>query len=156
MGWRRALVLAAASLAVSCSAPDRGGSARPEAQHHPEARFLVDYGGRSYRVDVRFVDIISESVIAVREGAGDGAERHRMAVEPSVTPPGGDVPFADDAYRAVAVDIADAIQGRPPICADGQRMRLALNDEAEARTLYRDNRRAWVVFGFCPPPGGTG
>ena len=73
MGWRRALVLAAASLAVSCSAPEPGGAARPEAQHHPEARFLVDYGGRAYRGDVRFVDIISESVIAGRKGAGDGA-----------------------------------------------------------------------------------
>jgi len=141
-------------LAGACAGPERGPDARMEAQRHPDVELVVDYGDAPFRVDVRYVDIISESVIAVRQGDGNGnGPRDRMTVTPSITPPGPGVPFADEAYRLVAVDIADQVLGRPPICVDGQRMRLARNQAAEARALYRDNRQTWVVFAFCPPVG---
>jgi len=147
-----------AAVVVGCGGSGDAGktgaiSARGSAQTHPDARFLVDYAGAPYRVDVRFVDIISESVIVVRQGAGkDTAKREAMDVTPSLSPPGPGTPFGDRDYSAVALDIADSVIGRPPICVDGQSMKLARNDAAEARTLYRGTRRAWVVFAFCPPP----
>ena len=149
-----ALALAAALAAAACAAPAPGGGGGPEAQPHAEKRFLVQYGERQYRVNVRYVDIISESVVAVREGRGDAAPPDwvETVVEPSLRPPEGE-PFASEAWRAVAVDIADSLSGRPPICDNGQTMRLARNDDKGARALYRSARQAWVVFAFCPPAG---
>ncbi len=143
-----------AALLAGCAAfspPPSGG--KPQAARHPDRAFAIDYAGTAYVVDIRFIDVLGESVIAVRRGSGEG-ERTRLEVRPSRTPPEAGR-FSDEAYRRVAVDIADAIAGRPPICADGQTMRLARGEDKAARTLYRSQREAWVVFAFCPAaPGG--
>ncbi len=147
-----ALVAALAGCAVF-SPPGSGG--RPEAMRHPDKRFAVRYGADDFVVDVRFIDVINESVIAVRQGRGsEGDRREPLEVPPNRTVP-AEVGFADEAYRAVAVDIADAITGKPPICPQGQTMRLARRDDETARTLFRPLRAAWVVFAFCPAPEGT-
>jgi hypothetical protein len=149
-----ALAAAALVALAACAGPVAHG-AKPEAMRHPEKRFLVDYGGEVFRVNVRYVDIISESVFAVRRGR-DGAKAGwtEIALEPGVTPPAAE-PFASEAWRPVAVDIADRLAGTPPICAEGQTMRLALGEDRGARALYRSPRQAWVVFAFCPPAEGA-
>jgi len=118
---------------------------------HPDARFLVRYGEADYLVDVKYVELIDESVIAVREAEArdEAAGRIEMEVRPGVSVP-AEAPFADTAYRRVAVEIADAVQHQPPICTDGQTMRIATDANNEARTLYREARQAWVVFALCP------
>ncbi|MEM1345607.1 MAG: hypothetical protein AAGI34_13650 [Pseudomonadota bacterium] len=122
-----------------------------EATRHPEARFLVDYGGAAFRVNVRYVALIDESVIAVRRGAKNTQGWQRLAITPGVAIP-EDTPFGDPIFARVAVDIADSVQKQPPICTDGQTMRLATDENDEARTLYRQARRVWVVFALCPEP----
>lgn len=153
MGGRlpRPTWLAATLLIAACAAPEPGGTAPKAAEPHPDRRILVDYGGREFRVDIRYVDIIGESVIAVRAGRGDAdpAEWRRMTVVPGTELP-AEAPFADDAYRRVAIEIADALRREPPICVDGRNMRLATDPRDDARTLYRAARQAWVVFAFCP------
>lgn len=154
------LAAVAAAVPLGCGGPGPGGAPRAAApaetgaMPHQDAAFLVDYGGTPILVDVRYVDVIRESVIAVRlpQGRSETAGRAAMSVAPEAPLPQAEVAFSDDGWRAVAVDIADEIQGRPLVCVEGQTMRIAQNDDAEARTLYRANRRAWVVFAFCPPP----
>ena len=143
-----------AALAAACAGPSFDGR-RAEAAAHPEARFIVHYGDEVFRVNARYVDIIGESVIAVRRGPGEAdlSDWRSMEVAPDVAVP-DDAGFGDDAYRRVAVDIADAIQKRPPICSDGKTMRIATDENNEARTLYRHARQAWVVFALCPEGDG--
>ncbi|MGF1446601.1 MAG: hypothetical protein ACFBRM_10425 [Pikeienuella sp.] len=149
-GW---LLLTVALAGCSFFPVPPSGAGKPEAMRHPDKKFFVQYGATSYLVDVRYIDILGESVIAVRRSAGPSTEpRETLEVLPTRTPPAAETGFADEAYRSVAVDIADTISGRPPICIDGQTMRLARGEDQPARTLYRAQRAAWVVFAFCPPP----
>ncbi|MGF1501508.1 MAG: hypothetical protein ACFBSD_06800 [Paracoccaceae bacterium] len=162
MVWRHAARLRTAGFALLClaGAAACGGpipivAPREAAQSHPEKRFLVTYGDERFTVNVRYVEIIGETVIAVRQvgTVPVDARFEPMAVTPQSEPPEA-ANFADDAYRAVAVEVADAIVGRPPICVDGQTMRLARKDDEAARTLYRRQQRAWIVFAFCPTVEG--
>jgi hypothetical protein len=128
-----------------------GSGQRPKAMDHPDARFLVDYGSALFRVNVRYVPLIDESVIALREGAGEARDEgwQMLEVEPDAAfRPGTN--FADPSYEEVAVDIARAVQGRGGICGEGQTMTVETGDAGEVRTLFRSNRRVWVVFALCP------
>lgn len=135
---------------AACSAPPQSGSAEA-GEPHPDTRFLVDYGGKTFRVNVRYVELLGESVIAVRKGQGDAdpADWRRMTVKADVSVPRRK-PFGSDAYRRVAVDIADAVRKEPPICADDRTMRIATDEADSARTMFREKRDVWVVFALCP------
>ena len=138
-------------VAPGAEAAVNGSGPRPKAMRHPDARFLVNYGPSLFRVNVRYVPLIDESVIALREGAGEAREEGwpTLSVEPGDDfRPGTN--FADPSYEAVAVDIARAVQDAGGICEEGQPMTVSTGDAGEVRTLFRSNRRVWVVFALCP------
>ncbi|MEL6209363.1 MAG: hypothetical protein AAFR44_04140, partial [Pseudomonadota bacterium] len=98
----RPLALASALLLAACGGgDDRPPPApKPEAMEHPEAKFLVDYGGASFRVNVRYVPLIDESVIAVREGRGEAAAEGWAKLRLEAAEDFSRVSnFADDRYR---------------------------------------------------------
>ncbi|MEL7172005.1 MAG: hypothetical protein AAFN05_03455 [Pseudomonadota bacterium] len=124
---------------------------KPEAAEHPNARFLVDYGGNYYRVDVRYVTLIDESVIAVRQGPGKAVEEDWTRVTLPANP--GFVAstnFADETYETYVIEMAKAVQAVGGICQEGQDVLMATNREGDVRTTYRRNRQVWVVFALCP------
>lgn len=121
----------------------------PDPIPHADAKFRVSYGGEDYLVDVRYVELIDESVIAVRQAGRKAAGRdyRPLGVAPRVRAPVG--PFSNPAYRAVALDIAETVQWVDGICPSGDPMDMARDGEGDIRTLYRRNRGAWVVFARC-------
>ncbi|MEM0942866.1 MAG: hypothetical protein AAGI70_02865 [Pseudomonadota bacterium] len=151
----------AATLLAACGV--FGGSDGPkterppevEAERHASKRMVIRYATAEYFVDVRYVDIINESVIAVREAGGKLEGREEMVVPVTVQPPPGE-PFASSRFRPVAVAIASHIRETAKICDGGRQMALRLNRDGEARASYRTSRQAWVVFAACPAAGGTG
>ncbi|MEM8759174.1 MAG: hypothetical protein AAGE83_02475 [Pseudomonadota bacterium] len=124
---------------------------KPAAAEHPDARFLVDYGGDYYRVDVRYVTLIDESVIAVRKGPGEAIEedwtRVTLPANPTFKPT---THFADEGYETYVIEMAKAVQAVGGICKEGQDVLMATNREGDVRTTYRRNRQVWVVFALCP------
>ena len=129
--------------------------AREEAEEHADARFLAAYGGTFFRVNVRYVPMLDESVIAVREGMGEAQDEgwQIVTVRPSIDlEPGTN--FADPVFETVAVAIAREVQGIDGICKGGQAMRVSTDGEGDVRTLYRSNRQVWVVFALCPEQVG--
>ncbi|MEO0823611.1 MAG: hypothetical protein AAF074_24735 [Pseudomonadota bacterium] len=135
----------------SSQAPVESGQPKPRAVQHPEAQFLVSYGTAFFRVNVRYVPLIDESVIAVREGVGEAVEQGWRTLQVAPSPefrPG--VNFADSSYEDVVVEIAGEVQAAGGICAEGQSISMATNRDGEIRTLYRSNRQVWVVFALCP------
>ncbi|MEM7500318.1 MAG: hypothetical protein AAF371_20350 [Pseudomonadota bacterium] len=128
---------------------------KPDAMEHPDARFLVDYGGAYYRVNVRYVSLIDESVIAVREGAGKAVEENWRRVSLPANP-GFDpaTNFQDEEYEAYVIEMAKAVQAVGGICEQGQDVLMATNREGDVRTTYRRNRQVWVVFALCPEQVG--
>lgn len=118
---------------------------------HPEAKFLVDYGGASFRVNVRYVPLIDESVIAVREGRGEAAAEGWAKLRLEAAEDFSRVSnFADDRYRDFIIDMAGAVQEEGGICTDGSTIRMSTDRDGEVRTIYRSNRQVWVVFALCP------
>ncbi len=140
--------------------PSGGASAaaaRPAAPplSHTARRFLADYGERRFLVDVRYVGIISESVIAVRELTGEppsGYEPIDLASGPAAEDAMG-APFRGSETEELAEDIAARVAALPEVCGSGREMSLSTNEDGEPRTLYRDAQQAWVVFTACRPSG---
>ncbi|MEM6944269.1 MAG: hypothetical protein AAF565_11020 [Pseudomonadota bacterium] len=155
LGQWRAYLLGALALLAACGGgsdgPETAPQPRPKAMQHPDARFLIDYGGAYYRVNVRYVEVIDESVIAVREGVGEALVENWARV---TLPPNPDFDpstnFADEAYETYVVEMARAVQAVGGVCEQGQNVEMAKNREGDVRTTYRRNRRVWVVFALCP------
>ena len=122
-----------------------------EAQPHDAAKFLVLYGAQSYLVDVRYIDLINESVIAVREAEGETLPRETFQIPATIDLPSAE-PFSSRAHRKVALAIADHIRETAKICDDGRLMALRQNLDGDTRVTYRRDRGAWVVFAACPGP----
>jgi len=127
-----------------------------EAMRHEDRRFLVAYGSLPYRVNVQYVDMIGQSVIAVRRGGGEAVAEAwpTMSISGEEPQPSG-VPFEDERYRKVALTIADHVSQDGHVCADGTSMEIRRDADGEPRTLYRGTRGAWVVFAFCPESAGS-
>lgn len=128
---------------------------KPTAMPHPDARFLVDYGGQPFRVNVRYVPLIDESVIAIRKGVGEAAaEDWQRLVLPALESYSPELNFADDGYEDHIVLIGGAVQDAGGICPHGMNIAMQTGRDGQTRTLYRSNRQVWVVFALCPEPGG--
>ncbi|MEM6676791.1 MAG: hypothetical protein AAF675_02840 [Pseudomonadota bacterium] len=153
-----ALALALALGAAGCGKrqPDTldaalEASRKPQATEHDAARFLVDYGGSQYRVNVRYVELIDESVIAVRQGSGEALEEAWPRLTLTAAEGYSRVQnFADDQIETYIVDIAKGVQAHGGICEDGQALAMATNADGDVRTTFRRNRQVWVVFALCP------
>lgn len=152
------LALALTTAAGACSAiwggDDSGAKLAPavEAARHADKRFLVSYGPKRYYVDVRYIGLINESVIAIRDD-GNSADREDLSVPATATLP-ADEPFASSAQESVMVSIAEGVRSSAKICDNGRQMALRLNGDGEARVSYRSGRGAWVVFAACPKETG--
>ena len=149
----KAPLFGALLLAGACAAPTgdgEGQAARPaEAAPHEDARFLVRRDGEVYRANVRYVDMIDKSVIAVRRGRGDAGEDWPvMEIEAGATAP-GDVPFGAESWRPVALEICEAVLREAAVCPPGRELALIREKGGEVRTMYRDPRQAWVIFAAC-------
>jgi hypothetical protein len=152
-----ALLLAGGCGAVESLAgqPAEAGGAEttavpPKPVPHENARFLVRGGDEAYRVNVRYVGMIGESVIAVRQGAGEaGAEWPALELADMPRAPSS-LPFGADAWRAVALGVAEGVRQQQGICPEERPMQLLRESDGEVRTMYRGNREAWVVFAACP------
>lgn len=153
---RAAAACATLGLLGACSLFRGGddGDTRParapevEAERHGDKRFLVSYGPEQYYVDVRYINLINESVIAVRD-RGKLEGRDLVTVPATVALP-QDEPFASSAQQPVALAIANHIRNTAKICDSGREMALRLDDEGEAKVTYRSSRAAWVIFAACP------
>ena len=147
------MTFASAMAVSSCSLFGGGGEAarapKVEAQPHDEAKFFVLYGPQGYLVDIRYIDLINESVIAIREARGETKPRETLTVPATVDVPSAE-PFSSDGHRSVAVAIADHIRATAKICDDGRQMALRQNLDGDTRVTYRNERGAWVVFAACP------
>ncbi|MEM6421804.1 MAG: hypothetical protein AAF698_04375 [Pseudomonadota bacterium] len=146
------LLLGCLAIAGCGGGPDHGAEkAKLQAVEHPDAEYLVQYGGSSFRVNVRYVPLIDESVIAVREGRGEAVDEEWPILNVSAPEKFNRVTnFADDRYRDFVIDIAGAVQEMGGICSDGSSIKMSTNSDGEVRTLYRSNRQVWVVFALCP------
>ena len=157
-----ALLLAGGCGAVESLAgqPAEGGGAEtasvpPKPVPHENARFLVRGGDEAYRVNVRYVNMIGESVIAVRQGAGEagqgeaGEEWPTLDLADMPRAPSS-LPFGADAWRSFALGVAEGVRQHEGICPEGRPMQLLRESDGEVRTMYRGNREAWVVFAACP------
>ncbi|MEM7509094.1 MAG: hypothetical protein AAF415_20430 [Pseudomonadota bacterium] len=153
---RAPCALVALALLGGCSLFGGGDSAETavssvpevEAERHGDRRFLVRYGPAQYFVDVRYINLINESVIAVRNRGNDEG-RDLITVPATVALP-QDEPFASSAQEPVALAIANHIRNTAKICNSGKQMALRRNDEGEAKITYRSSRGAWVIFAACP------
>ncbi len=118
--------------------------------HHPEHHVIARYGDRRFRVNTKFVSMLSKSVIAVRESAPDGSDESwpEAQIEPRHMMP-NQAPFAEDRYRVVAIDIAEQLTSLAPLCGETGQMALMRNGDGEISTMYHSERRAWVVFAAC-------
>ncbi|MEM9100610.1 MAG: hypothetical protein AAGC79_19055 [Pseudomonadota bacterium] len=146
--------LLGAALLVGCAPSDQSSAPvvpEAEAERHPDLRLIVAYAASSYFVDIRYVDIINESVIAVRNGIGNPAGRRDVTVPATVGIPQSE-PFASSAYEALVVSIAEHLRKTEKICANGQEMALRINRDGEAKVTYRRSKGVWVVFAACPAP----
>jgi hypothetical protein len=141
----------AAGPAPTGRAPEPAGGGSAEAVRHEDARFLVTYGGAAFRVNVRYVPLIDESVIAIRQGVGEAREQGwtEIALDP-VARFSRVANYADESYEPVVLDIAQGVRERGGICEGGGDIEMAMDGQGQARTLYRSNRRAWIVFALCP------
>lgn len=150
-GGQQMLVGLGMALLAGCGGTEQGASLAPkvEAESHPAKRLYVRYGARDYFVDVRYVDIINESVIAVRNRGGKVDGRERITVPATVGVPTSE-PFSSSAYKSLAISIARHIRETAKICDSGRQMALRLNSDGEARVSYRAQKAAWVVFAACP------
>lgn len=116
-----------------------------------DAKFLVAYGGRSYRVNVRYVGIISKMVVVVRESRTHELPGwHPVALEPGdglqrLTPSA----FSGPEMERMAGEIASLIAARPEPCGNTAGLTLEKNSDGEASRLYRRSRQAWVFFARC-------
>lgn len=152
-GVLRPTLLVAALFLLGCSGEPDGPPPAPKADaaEHPDARFLVDYGGNPFRVIVRYVPLIEESVIAVQKGHGDGTSPEwRSLVVPANPSFDPGLNFADGAYETYAIEIARAVQAEGGICEQGQDIDMATDADGDVRTTFRRNRKVWVVFALCP------
>ncbi|MEM8792091.1 MAG: hypothetical protein AAGE80_10770 [Pseudomonadota bacterium] len=151
IAWRTLGFIGAALLAGCAPEGDHASTTakEPEAEVHDDQRLLVQYAANSYFVDIRYVDIINESVIAVRTGGGKTDGRREVQVPATVGVPSGE-PFASNAYEPLVISIAEHLRKTEKICSDGQQMALRINREGEAKVTYRRSRAAWVVFAACP------
>ena len=154
--WRGVVSLGAIVFAAGCagelSSSPGGGASVPKARAagHEEARFWVDYGADPFLVNVRFIKIMGESVVAIRKARPDAelAGRRQLDVRPHVEI-GEAVNFADPVYEDVATDIAQTIEKVGRVCDDGQKLSMSMNGDGAPRTSYRRDRQAWVVFARC-------
>jgi len=123
---------------------------------HEDRKFLVTYGALPYRVNVQYVEMIGQSVIAVRRGAGEATSEAwpTIAVSGDQPQPSG-VPFEDERFRDVALTIAKQVSRDGTICNGGAPMEIRRDDNGDARTMYRGTRDAWVVFAYCPESAGS-
>ena len=134
-------------------AEDAEAAALPDAAApHEDARFLVRGAGDLYRVNVRYVDMIEESVIAVRQGPGD-ADDAWPTIDLAEAPraPTG-LPFDAEAWRPVTLAIADTVRRQRDLCPEGREMRLSRENDGDVRTTYREKHGAWVFFAACAAP----
>ncbi|MEM7238020.1 MAG: hypothetical protein AAF501_09375 [Pseudomonadota bacterium] len=147
----RILILIAAAVLTACGGATPGASLAPrvEAERHPAKRMYVRYGAANYFVDIRYVDIINESVIAVRDNGGKIDGRERLTVPATVGIPTGE-PFSSSSFKSLVVSIAGHIRETAKICDSGRQMALRLNSEGETQATYRAQKNAWVVFAACP------
>ena len=132
---------------------EQAKTAALQAQPHPEARLWVDYGTDAYLANIRYIDFMGQSVVAVRQ-AGAGADlddRRRVAITPSAEHEPAQN-FADPVYETIAVDIAKAMRSIGGICEESGTLSMARNGEGAPKTSYRRDRRAWVVFARCGAP----
>lgn len=131
-------------------------AAEREAMRHDDKRFLVNYGALPYRVNVQYVDMIGQSVIAVRRGAEEAVpEGWPTFAIPGALPQPSGVPFEDGSFRSVAIDIAARVSRDGKVCPEGSVMEIRRDDDGEPRTMYRATRGAWVVFAYCPDAAGS-
>lgn len=121
------------------------------AERHPEKRLFVRYGASDYFVDIRYVDMIQESVIAVRKTGGKMEGRETITVPATVGIPTGQ-PFSSSAFKPLVVSIAEEVSDTEEICADGRQMAMRKQGDGSIRTSFRSGRDAWVVFAACPAP----
>ena len=165
----RSVVTGALLLAGGCEIPPSlsAAPAAPEATPHPvgpaamaressphdEAHFLVRRGGDLFRANVRFVEMLDESVIAIRRGPGESDETWTVIDVPTTggSPP-PTLPFSAAAWEPVALEIAEAVRDQDGICEEGERMQLIPASGGGPRTMFRHNRQAWIVFAACPEP----
>ena len=151
-GWEAVQGIAGETGGGEAQAGERGAQTETTAispERHEKARFLVRGDDDAYRVNVRYVGLIGESVIAIRQGAGDAGEQW-VAIELDDMPRApSSLPFGADAWRSFALGLAERVRLQQDICPEGQTMRL-LRDGGEVRTMYRKRREAWVVFAACP------
>lgn len=143
-------VLGAAAL-VGCAPSDNAPQLAPkvDGERHPDKRLYVQYGAQKYFVDVRYVDLINESVIAVRDRGGKSDGREAITVPATVGVPVGE-PFASNSFKPLAISIAKHIRNMSKICDGGRQMALRINRDGETRVTYRSGRGAWVIFAACP------
>ncbi|MEM7178386.1 MAG: hypothetical protein AAF503_11845 [Pseudomonadota bacterium] len=121
------------------------------AERHPDKRLFVRYGADEFFVDIRYVDMIQESVIAVRESGGKMAGRETITVPATVGIPTGQ-PFSSSAFEPLVVSIAQEVNATEAICADGRKMTMRTKSDGDVRASFRSGRDAWVVFAACPAP----
>ncbi|MBY8975328.1 hypothetical protein KHP62_05900 [Rhodobacteraceae bacterium NNCM2] len=145
--------LIGAAMLAGCGSSSGAPSLAPvaDAEDHPDMRLYVHYGAMTYFVDVRYVDMIQESVIAVRETGGKLDGREELTVPATIGIPTGE-PFSSSAFKPLAVSIADYVRESARVCVDGAKMALRLNSDGETRASYRSGRGAWVVFAACEAP----
>lgn len=146
--WPVLLLAACGSSGPREEAPALSGESI-EGLEHPDAKLAVSYGREQFLVDISFIDLLDKSVIVVRRDEPSPAERQPFTLEETVPVPGG-MPFSASGYGPVAVAIADQLAGRLGLCPEAG-MELDRNLEGGARTMFRDERQAWVVFAVCPP-----
>ncbi|MEM0924060.1 MAG: hypothetical protein AAGI13_13510 [Pseudomonadota bacterium] len=150
------MILGSATALTACSlfngdARDGETTRAPKIEAHPhaDAKFFVLYGPQGYLVDIRYIDIINESVIAIREAEDSTTPRETMTIPATVDVPSAE-PYSSSGHRAVAVAIADHIRETAKICDDGRQMALRQTRDGATRATYRNERGAWVVFAACP------
>ena len=150
------MILGSATALTACSLfgggeEDASRAPKVEAQPHQDAKFFVLYGPQGYLVDIRYIDIINESVIAIREAEDEVTPRETLTIPATIDVPSAE-PYSSSGHRAVAVAIADHIRETAKICDDGRQMALRQTLEGDTRATYRNERGAWVVFAACPGP----
>ncbi|MGF1501948.1 MAG: hypothetical protein ACFBSD_09030 [Paracoccaceae bacterium] len=165
---KRGVTVMALSVAVligACAAPAptelavgpverAGGAERAATGRDPGTRrvkYLVDAGWTQFRVNVRYVRVIGQMVIAIRQDDGTSdAAWERFAFNPPGPAEGLPVtaPFEGADYEQVAVALAKEVARRADVCGDAQ-LTLDPDDDGGPRRMYRGSHEAWVIFGSC-------
>lgn len=135
------------------AAPSHGARAAGRNAPEGEAKLVVDTGWDRFRVNVRYITLISGMIIAVRQETGDaprGWERMRLDQPAPGAADLENLSFKGPAYEDAAVRIAADVARRVDVCAPGE-LTLERAADGEPKRMYRGEHQAWVVFAACTP-----